>query len=721
MRHLPASRVQNRPPRRRQLAILAQLAVLTGFPAGTALAQDAAPATSSAQSLPTVTVSAATVDDAGLQLDRKASTGALGSRTQLDTPYSTTVVTGEDLADRQVSKLGDVFAMDASVTDNSNGYNSWSSYLSVRGLQIDWQNGYKINGLPFVAYGITLPYEQMEQVELLKGLSGFMYGFATPGGIVNYVTRKPTETFTAAFELGYRAANVWSEHVDLGGRAGPDNMFGYRLNYTHEEGTPYNARNINRDTVSLGLDARLTKDLTWTFDSIYQDRRSTGQMPSFSLWSYGDRALPANVSGRIGNFAGNDQHLNTNLQLYTTGLRYQINPDWAVSTNYSFTKVNRSRNESTYNLLNQAGDYTDQRYDTAQNQQVGQWQAMLEGKVRTGQFGHQVVAGLSWQKQIDRYDNNGFGGQIGTGNIYEPNTNTYFSSTAFNKVRNSDITQKSVFASDTVQLTERWSVLAGLRVTNFEQNGYVPVATRYTKNGVLTPTLALRFKPVPAATVYASYVEALEPGSIVPDGFTNARQLLSPIRSKQYELGVKADQQKWSATAALFRIERGAEYDSVSGGVPTRQQDGTSIYQGVELAGVYRLGPQWEFGGSAMYLDSYYDKGNPNADNRVAGAPNLVLAGRVSYLVPFVPGLRIGIDGKYTGNIKVNATNTLQAGGYTVFNLGATYSTRVAGKDVTLRAALNNLTNRQYWGFQYENYLQPGDPRSFSLTARVAF
>lgn len=204
-----------------------------------------------------------------MQLEKKASTGALGSRTQLDTPYSTTIVTGEDLADRQVAKLGDVFAMDASVTDNNNdGYNSWSSYLTARGLQIDWQNGFKINGLPFVAYGITLPYEHMEQVELLKGLPGFMYGFATPGGIVNYVTRKPTDTFTASFELGHRAANVRSEHVDLGGCAGPNTMFAYRLNVTHDEGTPYNARNIKRDTMSLGLEARLTKDLTWTFDSI---------------------------------------------------------------------------------------------------------------------------------------------------------------------------------------------------------------------------------------------------------------------------------------------------------------------------------------------------------------------------------------------------------------------------------------------------------------------
>lgn len=105
------------------------------------------------------------------------SSGALGLRTQLKTPYSTAVVTGEELADRQVAKLGDVLAQDSSVSDNSNPYNAWASYITGRGMQLDWQNGFKIDGQPFNGYGITLPYEQLESVELLKGLSGFMYAF----------------------------------------------------------------------------------------------------------------------------------------------------------------------------------------------------------------------------------------------------------------------------------------------------------------------------------------------------------------------------------------------------------------------------------------------------------------------------------------------------------------------------------------------------------------
>ena len=55
-----------------------------------------------------------------------------------------------------------------------------------------------------------------------------------------------------------------------------------------------------------------------------------------------------------------------------------------------------------------------------------------------------------------------------------------------------------------------------------------------------------------------------------------------------------------------------------------------------------------------------------------------------------------------------------------VFNLGASYTTRLSGYDVTLRAAVNNLADRRYWEFQYADY-KPGDPRSVSLNAKIDF
>jgi len=278
----------------------------------------------SEKALPTVKVTA--TQDTAQHLKEDVSSGALGARSQLDTPFSTAVVTSEELQDRQPSKLGDVFATDASVTDNGNAYNAWATYVTVRGMQLDWQSGFKIDGLPFNSYGITMPYEQLEKVELLKGLTGFMYGFGAPGGVVNYVTKKPPVSTAPvrSIDIGYQTAGVWSEHADLGGRVGPNGVFGYRLNATHEEGKTYNEGNVRRDSVSLALDARITRDLKASFGALYQERHASGITGAISTAQYPGTSLPRTLSGGTGDLSGPDQHLNTNVQLYTAGVQYNL-------------------------------------------------------------------------------------------------------------------------------------------------------------------------------------------------------------------------------------------------------------------------------------------------------------------------------------------------------------------------------------------------------------
>ena len=97
-----------RPPTRASCAGVTLL--LLGAAPGLAAAQDV--------TLPPVTVKGKSQDDTPQNLKTNVSGGALGTRSQLETPFSSTVVTREELEQRQVSKLGDVFALDASVSDN---------------------------------------------------------------------------------------------------------------------------------------------------------------------------------------------------------------------------------------------------------------------------------------------------------------------------------------------------------------------------------------------------------------------------------------------------------------------------------------------------------------------------------------------------------------------------------------------------------------------------
>jgi iron complex outermembrane receptor protein len=681
----------------------------------------AATSSGAERTLSAVKVSAAAESDSPLHLNTPVSAGALGSRSQLETPFSTTVVTGEDLADRQANKLGDVFAGDASVTDNSNAYSAWATYITIRGLPIDWQNGFRIDGNPFISYGITMPYENLERVELLKGLGGFMYGFAQPGGVVNYVTKKPGADPVTSFDFGYRMDGVLSQHADLSRRFGPDDMFGARINYTHEEGKTYNAGDINRNSVALALDGQLTRDLDVYANAIYQQSRSSGQTPAIYTGSYTATSLPATISGGTNLLGGTDQHLNTNLQLYTAGVRYQITPDWSFNTSASYSKSARDRNESTLTLLNQAGDYTDNRWNGDEGHQDIYWQGTFDGKVKTGPFTHELVLGASWQHQTNNYSSVSHYFTLGDGNLYQPNPWRYYSGSGLETYRASEITQKALFASDTIQLTSRWSVLAGVRYTNYDQESYNTngsLASSYGQNGVLTPTFALMYKLEPNTTLYASYVESLEQGAIVDSIYANGGALLPPLRSRQYEVGIKSEHERWSANAALFRIERGAAYANSQN---VYVQDGDSIYEGIEAGGSVRLGRRWQVAGDVMLLDTWYAKGQTYNGQRVAGAPQFVAAARVTYDVPFVPGLQVGADTKYTGNMEVRPAGNLETGGYMLVNIGANYVTRIGGHDVTLRAAIDNITNRRYWMYQYSDYIAPGDPRTVSLNARIDF
>ncbi|VVE88847.1 TonB-dependent siderophore receptor [Pandoraea bronchicola] len=672
--------------------------------------------TTAQATLKATTVTSSTLRETPQNLKQSVQSGALGSRSQLDTPFSTTVVSQEQLEQRQPAKLGDVFSTDASVTDGSNAFDAWAGYIYVRGMPIDWQYGFKLDGLPVMTYGVTMPYEQFDRVELLKGLSGFMYGFVAPGGVVNYVTKKPTDERIASVDVGFHSEGIWREHVDLGGRAGPNDMFGARLNYTHEEGRTYTDGNLNRDTVSVALDARLTRDLTWNFGAMYQDRRATGTSPSLSTFRFSGNQLPGPVNVSNANLQTQATHLNTITQFYTTGLQYQVNPDWKVSANYAFNKSTRDRNEATLYLLGGAGNFSGQNDLGDENNTFRAWQLTAEGKVRTGPFAHQLTFGIASQYQTNDYAY--VYSPTYTGNLYQGTSYQYYGDgTTLKAQRSSAIEQRSVFASDTVQLTERLSVLGGVRFTNYNQTNAQGLST-YSTNGVFTPTLAVMYKVAPNTTAYASYVEALEAGEVVGVTYANAGAVLNPFKSRQYEVGVKTEQGIWSTTAALFRIERGAVYTNSAN---ARVADGQSIYQGIELAGSVKLGPLWTLGASAMALDSWYARTNGFDGNRVGGAPRFVLSGNIEYKVPYVPGLSVGGDIRYNGRTSLNPQNSLTVSGYTLINLGATYRTRVAGKDVTLRAAVSNLTNRKYWEYQYDNYIKPADPRMVSLNAKIDF
>ncbi len=692
----------------------------------------AAPAAASeaggAAALPVVRTKAAVDADITRNLGTAVRAGALGDVAQKDTPFSSAVVTNGQIQELAPQKLGDLFVQDASVSDNSGAYTAWSTYLTVRGMDLDWQNSYRIDGKPYLGYTVTLPYEHMEQVELLKGATGFMYGFGAPGGMLNYVTKKPTATPTRSIGLGYAGSSIVRANADLGGRL--EGGLGYRLDATHEQGSTTNDGSLKRSSVLLALDAQLTDRLSWDFQTIYQDRLTEETEPGMQTRALVDR-LPDPIRNDR-KLVGPGNFVDNQFGFLATRLKYRLGDDWQAQTSFSQSYSKTRRNESILYLQNAAGDYADARADYGERYQYSYWDAMLQGSVQAAGVTHHIVAGVSWQQQRNDDSRNAVWiPSVGTGRLGVQNTNRYDSIGSFDSLglyRLTELTHKAVFASDRIELNDRWSVLAGLRWIQYEKlnwDGTGAATTPYRENGVVTPTVAAMYKLASDTTAYASYVESLQQGANVPrlPIYTNAGAMLNPLKSRQWELGVKKDGADWSFTAALFRVTKATEYDRSCGAdCLTKVQEGESVFQGLELGATARLDSAWSLGGNLMLLDAEYASGETAlVGKRVAGSPRLVTTAQLAWRVPAVQGLQLRLGAKYTGRTPLRVDNSIDVDGHVLASLGASYDTVVAGRVMTWQAQVHNLLGKKYWVYQYSNYIKAGDPRSLNLSATLHF
>lgn len=699
----------------------AVLGLTLAFAALPALAQAQAGA-SADTTLPTATVTA-TRSTEPPKVER-VSGGALGDRKPVDTPFSVVGVTSEEIQDRMALTANDVFKYDPSVSILGDNTRTENSYFAVRGMRVDQLNGTKVDGQNFVNWDTDIPLEPFEQVELLKGLSGFMYGFGSPGGIINYVIKRPTDTPYRQFTFGYQANNIWSEKLDLGGRFGVDDRFGYRINAVNEDGNSVDPNvHVRRQVFSLATDFRITPDLTWSADVMYWKRKTSGTLFGMSFAS-GVSVPSASKVAR--NLAQPYSTHETDMTTVGTGLDYRIDDAWKASFKYRFVRQNRLNADSFLFVEDAAGNFSDTQYKWKTAYYYQAYDAMVQGKFDTGGITHEVVAGVGYQTQVRELDS-GIGGNgiyLGQNNLYNPVLlpEQPGVGTGYMPYRDYKITQKSLYLSDTIQFTQRFSVLAGLRYTDFGQSNYDPSAqttSRY-KASPVSPTVALMYKTDDFSTVYFSYVQALEQGGSASITNANYPRVYGPLKSKQYELGFKTDRSGWGANVALFRVDRGYEYTNTSN---VFVQDGTQRFTGLDTSGWVRFARDFRLLGGVMWLNAKATGVDDPAinGNRVFATPQYIATARIEYDTPFLRGLTLSAGAKITGDMYVNSANTQKVPSYTTMDLGARYLTKVAGKAVTLRAAVTNLTDKRFWTTTYDGFVLPGASRTCLANASVQF
>jgi iron complex outermembrane receptor protein len=658
-----------------------------------------------------------------------------------EAPFSAVNVDNATLRDLGAQRISDALRLDSSVTDSYNSPAYWDM-LSVRGFTLDNRYNYRREGLPINAETM-IAMDNKERIELFKGTSGIQAGTSAPGGLANYVVKRPPNSVEASvrsFTLSYGNGNNSSVALDAGGRFGESNSVGYRVNAAYENLNP-SIQNANghRQLLSLAMDWRINANtrLEWEVES------SSRQQMGVNAASITGNALPSPAYAQ-NNFAKQSWSVPGVFDGLTGSMRLKQRLDngWMWTT-----QVGAQRLKTDDRLSYAYGCYAEGNYDRfcsdktfdlydyrSENERRinDALQTELTGQVQLAGIQHEFTFSWMRQRQIDKLSPMQAYNWAGTGSLsgvsdsaaapdpYDLNTNRQEYST--------EISMKDRIRVH--QFADLWLGLHSSQIQRDSQRTDGSRATRDDRN-LTTPWVALSHKLPFNATGYASYGQGVE-AQVTPNRsrYTNAGEALPSAKSSQKELGFKGAQGAWLWNAALFDITRpvwGDQGTCEEDNSCTRKLDGMAHHKGFELGAGYRS-KQWKLDAAATWLnakraDAVIDPSQN--EQRPLNVPSLVMRAAAEYRWTQVPGFRTSLRLSHEGQRDLMEGGAMTLPAWTTADLAAHYSTKLAGQDTDWTLALENVANRAYWRESPKQfghyYLYAGAPRNLRLTVRTLF
>lgn len=724
---------------RRDLSALAVSAALL------ALAQSAAAQTAPA-TLPEVRVQGG----AGVPATERASVGAITDAPLAETPQAISVIRSEEMRELGATSLPAALRTETSVSDfyNTVGY---TEGLQVRGFQLDNALNFRRDGMQ-VSNHAPVALENKAAVEVLGGVSGVQSGVSAPGGLINYVLKRPTleplrEVFVGVSERGTALV-----HGDFGGRLGEGRRLGYRINLADEERRPQ-ARNAPGDRRFLSgfFDLRLPGDalLEAEFEHSVVRQRS---VPAFGLLDRdGDgvaETLPAPVDPRTNL---NDQPWSKPFESRASAgsirFRQALGTNWHYGLRYGAQNIRTDdrlafpdgcSSGPVYVYPGFCGNGDFDVYDfRSENERrtTRTGEAFVRGDFATGAVRHELSFGFTRTRYLERKEPLQAYNWVGVDNLYDrvvlPEDDTRAD---LNTQR--DATTKEFHVYDTMRFGEGWSLALGVRHSRLERSsvrgdGSRPVAYRQS---FTTPWAALGYKPWDGGFVYLSAGSGVE-SEVVPNQpkkYANFGETLPALRSRQVEIGLRQTLAGAGlATVTLFQIDKPYADDVVlASGLLERVADGRELrHRGVELGWTGRPLPSLSLQARLTYIDSQLTR-SLEAGFLGKSAPNvapLTASVLAAWQVPGVQGLTWTNRLYWSDSKPVTRDNSVELPSFWQYDTALTWRQRSSGGNaLTWRVGVDNVFDRRYWReapTQYwgGTYLLPALPRSFRASLQIAF
>lgn len=646
-----------------------------------------------------------------------------GTATKTDTPIneipqSISIITDRQLADRAVHGVEEAVWFTAGAQGGAYGSDTRSDWLLVRGFT----PARYLDGLALAegsGTGITRiePYG-MERIEVLKGPASVNYGAMPPGGLLNYVSKRPTDYALREVELQVGSEDMRQLAFDFGGPLNDDASLTWRLTGL--------ARNSDTSVDYIHDDRYfLAPALTWKPDDAntltvlarYQaadTKAGAGFLPA-------QGTLLPNPNGRIspGLYTGEPNANDYEKTLKSIG--YEYSHDFGAGTSfhqslrYGTSEVDPNVAVGAFGLLADLRTLSRYLWSTREDEKTLGLDNNLQWR-----FGervqHTLLAGLDYRRSRYSYDSNFVFAATGL-DVFDP---VYGSmpdlAPDFDPATTSSVRQTQshlgLYAQDQIKM-DRWVVTLGGRKdwVGTDNSG------AHQSDDKFSGRVGVNYVFDNGLSPYAGYSQSFQ-ATIGADFAGNA---FEPTTGEQVEVGLKYQPASGDllATLAVYDIRQENTLVVDPDHTLFQIQQGEVRSRGVELEGRWNIGRGASVYGAYAYIDSEVTKTTVanTLGKEIPLQPRHAasLGGDYTITSGVLAGLGFGAGVRYTGEHYGDAPNEWETPSYTLLDAAVHYDFG----NWRLQLNAQNLGDKQYisacnsvfWCYY-------GYPRTVTATAR---
>ncbi|MGF1540839.1 MAG: TonB-dependent siderophore receptor [Pleurocapsa sp.] len=643
-----------------------------------------------------------------------------------DVPQSIQVVPQKVIEDQGITRIGDALRNVSGVTPQRD-YANISDRFNIRGFDASrtLRNGFRTGN----DFGTTVivPPNVVERIEVLKGPASVLYGQVQPGGVVNYVTKKPLDEQFYNLEFSAGSFGLVEPSLDFSGPLTTNKKLTYRFNLSYQNGGNFRDF-VDSEILAIApvISYKFSDDTSLSFEYEYLESNITA-----------DDGLPIDpVIFEIPRerFLGDpDDFIDTKTHNFYLTLDHRFNDNINLRSGFAAQVSDDSSNFlRLFGFDPESGQFSRFFRESEASGSNYAWQTDLISKFKTGSVEHQLLAGFELARSISGTDNSAdfFDEEADISlpiNVFNPDYDLLIPAIRNSFFESEDkVSTLGFYLQDQVTLLSNLKLLVGGRY-DFAKNeseffeefdGETFSNSNEFDTEAFSPRVGLVYQPIEPISLYASYSRSFVPNTAT----TSDGEIIEPERGTQYEIGVKGEFGDFSTTIAAYEITKtnitrtdplDPDFSIPIGEVKSR---------GIEFDVAGELVSGWNIIASLFFNDAFISVGdefNPE-DDTLINAPGSGASLWTSYEIQKgnLQGLGFGAGLFYVGDVEAEIPNDFVIPSYVRADASLFYD-----RD-NWRVQLNfkNLFNKEYIeSSQNTRLIYPGAPFTVLGTVSVEF